>query len=251
MAARRVLTIEDDGAIRRGIVDSLSYAGFSITEASNGHDGLEQAVRGTFDLVLLDLILPGISGLDILRELRAVRPTVPVIILSARGEENDRVQGLRLGADDYVVKPFSVRELLARVEAVLRRTPERPLDVGEAVFPGGRADFARREVTLDDGTRMELSEREADLLRYLVIHANRAIAREELLANVWRISPRGAETRTIDMHVARLREKLGDDPTQPQTILTVRGKGYMFCIEKHDPRHVPPSNGKTPNAPNA
>lgn len=229
MKTRRILTIEDDGAIRRGIVDSLTFAGFEVLEASDGNDGLEMAVRADFDLLLLDLVLPGRGGLEILREVRVARPTVPVIILSARGEENDRVQGLRFGADDYVVKPFSVRELLARVDAVLRRSPERPADLPSSPFPGGCADFERREVRFQDGARVELSEREAELLRYLVIHAGRAVAREELLANVWRISPRGAETRTIDMHVARLREKLRDDPNEPRIVLTVRGKGYMFA----------------------
>ncbi|MDA1050840.1 MAG: response regulator transcription factor [Planctomycetota bacterium] len=226
---RQILTIEDDSAIRRGIVDALEFAGYRVIEAADGETGLDHAVRSSYDLLLLDLVLPQRGGLEILRELRVVRPTVPVIILSARGEENDRVRGLRMGADDYVVKPFSVKELLARVEAVLRRTPERPSDLDRATFPGGHADFARREVRYDDGGRSELSEREVELLRYLVINAGRAIDRDELLANVWRISPRGLATRTIDMHIARLREKLRDDSSQPQIVLTVRGKGYMFA----------------------
>lgn len=182
-----------------------------------------------YEMLLLDLALPGLGGLEILRELRNSRPTTPVIILSARGEENDRVEGLRLGADDYVVKPFSVRELLARVEAVLRRSPERPTDLQETPIPGGHADFARREVTFADGERAELSEREVELLRYLVQNSGRAIGRDELLSNVWGISPRGAATRTIDMHVARLRDKLRDNPLHPKILLTVRGKGYMFA----------------------
>jgi DNA-binding response OmpR family regulator len=195
------------------------------------------AVRCEYDLLLLDLVLPHRSGLEILRELRQVRPSVPVIVLSARGEEQDRVSGLRLGADDYVVKPFSVRELLARVEAVLRRSPERPSDIPRVTFAGGQADFDRREVRFDDGQRVELSEREAELLRYLFLNSGRAIAREELLANVWRISPRGAETRTIDMHIARLREKLHDDADKPQLLLTVRGKGYMFAAPQDGSPH--------------
>lgn len=227
--SRRVLTIEDDSAIRRGIVDSLTFAGYEVCESGRGDEGMQMAVQRTFDLLLLDLVLPGAGGLDILKAVRAARPTLPVIILSARGEEQDRVAGLKLGADDYVVKPFSVKELLARVEAVLRRSPERPLDADEATFKGGVADFARREVRFEDGERAELSEREIELLRYLVTNPGRAIAREELLANVWRISPQGVSTRTIDMHVARLREKLRDDPEEPFVLLTVRGKGYMFA----------------------
>jgi DNA-binding response OmpR family regulator len=173
--------------------------------------------------------LPGKGGLDILRAVRATRPGQPVIILTARGEEQDRVEGLRAGADDYVVKPFSVKELVARVEAVLRRSPSRPTtEVDEVKLPQGKANFARREVRFKDGSRCELSEREVELLRYLAANSGRAIARDELLANVWRISPDGLPTRTIDMHVARLREKLRDDPTDPAVLLTVRGKGYMF-----------------------
>jgi DNA-binding response OmpR family regulator len=235
MPPRQILTIEDDAAIRRGVVDALTFSGFSVLQASDGLEGLEMAVRCQYDLLLLDLVLPHRSGLDVLRELRAIRPAVPVIVLSARGEEQDRVMGLRLGADDYVVKPFSVKELLARVEAVLRRSAERPTDVSRLTFTGGRADFDRREVRFDDGERVELSERESELLRYLFLHSGRAIAREELLANVWRISPRGAETRTIDMHIARLREKLRDDADQPRLLLTVRGKGYMFATPFNRP----------------
>ncbi len=229
MPQQTILTIEDDAAIRRGIVDALGYAGYRVLESGDGRDGLEMAVRHDYDLLLLDLVLPGTDGLSILREVRKTRPTQPVIILSARGEEEDRVEGLKLGADDYVVKPFSVKELLARVEAVLRRSPERPTDLDKVRLPGGLADFARCEVQFEDGERIELSEREIELLRYLVKNRGRAIARDELLANVWRISPQGVSTRTIDMHVARLREKLRDDPTDPQVLLTVRGKGYMFA----------------------
>jgi DNA-binding response OmpR family regulator len=226
---KTILTIEDDPAIRRGIVDALRFVGYQVLEAGHGDLGREMAVRQTYDLLLLDLVLPGCGGVEILRAVRDCRPAQPVIILTARGEENDRVEGLRAGADDYVVKPFSVKELLARVEAVLRRSPSRPSDVEEAAIPNGTADFARREVRFDDGTRCELSEREIELLRYLVTHSGRAIARDELLANVWRITPDGLPTRTIDMHVVRLREKLRDDPAEPRVLLTVRGKGYMFA----------------------
>lgn len=232
---RRILTIEDDQAIRRGIVDSLSYVGYEVIEAADGEEGLDTAIQQSYDLLLLDLVLPRRGGLEILEQVRLARPTLPVIILSARGEEQDRVEGLKLGADDYVVKPFSVNELLARVEAVLRRCPERPLDLQQTQIPGGQADFARREIRYTDGERAELSEREAELLRYLVLHRGRAVARDELLSNVWRISPRGAATRTIDMHIARLREKLRDDPHAPKIVLTVRGKGYMFAAAEDGP----------------
>lgn len=228
MARQRILIIEDDAAIRRGIVDALEFEGYATLQAADGLKGQEMAVKCTCDLVLLDLVLPGRDGLDILREVRATRPTLPVIILTARGEESDRVAGLRLGADDYVVKPFSVKELLARVQAVLRRSPERPGDLHAIEVPGGRADLARREVVFADGARHELTEREAELLRYLACNPGRIITREEILARVWRMSPTGVETRTIDMHIVRIREKLRDDPADPKLIRTVRGKGYMF-----------------------
>jgi len=227
----RVLTVEDDPAIRRGIADALQFAGYSVMQAADGHEGLEKAMHSGYDLLLLDLIMPGPGGLDILKAVRAQRPTQPVIILTAKGEEDDRVQGLRLGADDYVVKPFSVKELLARVEAVLRRSPERPTDLAQVSFPLGTADLARQELRFNDGARCELSEREVDLIRYLATNAGRALSREELLSHVWQINPRGVTTRTIDMHVARLREKLRDDAEEPQIILTVRGKGYMWRNE--------------------
>ena len=229
MSAIRILTIEDDAAIRRGIIDALTFAGYHPLQAADGNTGLDLATTQNYELLLLDLALPGRSGMEILRELRAARPTQPVIILSAQGEEEDRVAGLRLGADDYVVKPFSVKELLARVEAVLRRSAERPRDIREIPLPGVVADLARYELRYDDGRRTELSEKEADLLRYLAANPGRAISREELLERVWQINPRGLTTRTIDMHVTRLREKLHDDSEKPQIVLTVRGKGYMFA----------------------
>jgi DNA-binding response OmpR family regulator len=229
MDTKRILVVEDDSAIRRGLLDALRFAGYETLEAANGREGKELAMRGNYDLLLLDLILPYLSGFDILRAVRAARPTLPVIILTARGEEADRVQGLREGADDYVVKPFSVRELLARVEAVLRRSPERPSELEKINLPGGVADLARCEVRFKDGDRIELSEREVELLRYLASNAGRAISRDEILMRVWRLDPKHLETRTIDMHIANLREKLRDNLDVPAVLLTVRGKGYMFA----------------------
>jgi DNA-binding response OmpR family regulator len=231
MAAQRlqILTIEDDPAIRRGIVDALKFSGFLPLEAGDGRLGLEMALECAYDLLLLDLVLPGPGGLEILRRVRAVRPTQPVIILTARGEEHDRVEGLRLGADDYVVKPFSVKELLARIDAVLRRSPERPHEVAEIRMLGAVAHLARGEVRFDDGGRVELSEKEGELLRYLAAHSGRAISRDELLLRVWQLNPRGLATRTIDMHITRLREKLRDNSADPRIVLTVRGTGYLFA----------------------
>jgi DNA-binding response OmpR family regulator len=230
MGKQIILVIEDDEAIRRGIVDALCFDGYKTLEAAEGKTGLASALQSPCDLILLDLVLPKIGGLSILEEVRKSRPALPVIILTARGEESDRIKGLKLGADDYVVKPFSVKELLARMQAVLRRTPGRPSDLSSIPFSGGRLDVDRGEVHFDDGQRGELSEREIELLRYLAVNFERAVSRDEIMERVWRINPRAIiETRTIDMHIARLREKLRDDPANPRIILTVRGKGYRFA----------------------
>ena len=229
--AKTILVVEDDPSIRRGIVDALRFSGYKPREAADGREGLRAALHDSYDLLLLDLILPGPGGLEILAALRAARPTVPVIILTAKGDESDRVSGLDTGADDYVVKPFSVRELLARIDAVLRRSPGRPLDVSSISFPGGVADLERGEIRRDDGGVRDLSEREGEVLRYLAIHRGRVISRDELLSRIWRLTPGTMETRTIDMHVARLRAKLEREPTSPQVLITVRGKGYMFRVD--------------------
>jgi len=237
MASQHILVVEDDAAIRQGIVDALDFNGYGTFEAARGDDGRDMALKVGCDLVLLDLVLPGCRGLEVLREIRKARPTLPVIILTALGDEADRIKGLDLGADDYVVKPFSVGELLARVKAVLRRSPERAGDVKEIALPGvpetpgsgGRADLQRREIIYDDGQRIDLSERECELLTYLAQNPGRAVSRDEILQRVWRLNPKGVATRTIDMHVVRLREKLRDDKADPRIIRTVRGKGYAWA----------------------
>ncbi len=229
MPRRRILCIEDDAAIRRGVVDALGFDGYDVLEAESFASGLSLALRAELDLVLLDLVLPKGSGLDLLAELRLARPTLPVIIVTAKAHEEDRVRGLTLGADDYVVKPFSLKELLARVRAVLRRSAERPLVVARARFDGGTVELADRRVRFDDGRTRELSELETELCRYLAQNAARTVTRAELLERIWRLPPNAVRTRTIDMHVARLREKLGDDGADPRVVLTVRGKGYRFA----------------------
>jgi DNA-binding response OmpR family regulator len=228
MDPKRILVVEDDAAIRRGLVDALGFAGYDTLEAGDGAAGLLAALSSDCDLLILDLVLPGRDGLAILREIRAMWSRLPVIILTARGSEDDRVRGLGLGADDYVVKPFSIKELLARIEAVLRRAPDRPRIVATLAFEGGQADLDRNEIRFDDGGRAELSDRERDLLCYLASQAGRAVSRDELLAKVWGLNPAGITTRTIDMHIARLREKLHDDPSNPRVLRTVRGQGYML-----------------------
>ncbi|MFO0878094.1 MAG: response regulator transcription factor [Gemmataceae bacterium] len=229
MKVPHIVVVEDEPAIRRGVVDLLRLSGYQIREATDGETGLAEASRASVDLVLLDLMLPRLDGMAVLRQLREVRPTVPVIILTARGGEEDRVRGLKMGADDYVVKPFSARELLARVEAVLRRSYGRTGEVQRARLGQAVIDLQRREVDWGEGNRSELSETECGILAFLIANRKRAVSREELLARVWGIEPVGVETRTIDMHIARLRTKLRDPagrPT-PEAVLTVRAHGYM------------------------
>jgi len=175
---------------------------------------------------LLDIVMPGPSGFDILAAIRRKRPGQAVIILSARGEEHDRVRGLADGADDYVVKPFSMKELLARVDAVLRRTCERAAPADHRTLAGMEIDFTSGAIGFPDGRREELSEREASLLKYLLDCNGRVVSREEILRNVWHLDPARTETRTIDMHVMHLRAKLGTG-----LLATVRGKGYQLLTE--------------------
>lgn len=241
MSLATVLVVEDDSAIRQGLRDALDFAGYSVLEAPDGRAGLETATSAQIDLVLLDVLMPGMDGFSVLTRIRESKPTLPVIMLTARGEEEDRIRGLRSGADDYVVKPFSASELIARVEAVLRRSPERPLSVPRLDIGGRTIDFERRELTRSDGTRLPIPQREAELLRYLAEHAGRAVSRDELLRSVWGLDPRGVETRTVDMAVARLREHLDDDPSSPSVVVTVRGKGYMLAASD-----VAPTPGDEP-----
>src|SRR5439155_12057125 len=167
----------------------LGASGYEVVEAGDGVRGQEEAVRLGVSLVLLDLMLPRKDGLEVLADLRRLRPTLPVIVLTARGTEDDRVRGLKMGADDYVVKPFSARELLARVEAVLRRSVDRPAEVRAARLGRAVIDFDRREVQWPDSSRVELSETEVAILRFLVAHQKRAVSREELLTRLWGIGP--------------------------------------------------------------
>ena len=230
MHAARIVVIEDEAPIRRGVADTLRGSGYDVAEAADGVQGLTEAIRSGVDLVLLDLLLPRRDGLEVLYDLRRVRPTLPVIILTARGTEDDRVRGLKNGADDYVVKPFSARELLARVEAVLRRSAGRPPDVAAARLGRAVIDLERREICWSAHERGELSETEGAILAFLVANRKRAVSRDELLSRIWGIEPQGLETRTVDMHIARLRTKLRDPSGRGKTleaIVTVRAHGYM------------------------
>lgn len=229
MALGPIIVVEDEKPIRQGIVEVLRSAGYQPVEAADGEAGLTAARRPDVRLVLLDLLLPKLDGMDVLKMLRTTHPSLPVIILTARGTEEERVAGLKAGADDYVVKPFSARELLARVEAVLRRSPERPTAVQRLRDGKLTVDLARREFQAGRGERQALSETESSILTHLAANAGRAISREELLSRVWGVGG-GVETRTIDMHVARLRAKLSAATSDDgeRYIVTVRGMGYML-----------------------
>jgi len=225
---RRILIVEDELSITEPLSEALAREGFDSEVAGTAASGLQRAREGAFDLVLLDLMLPDGSGYDVCRELRG-ESTVPIIMVTARGEETDRVVGLELGADDYVVKPFSAREVVARIRAVLRRTkaarepePEGPTELGEL-----RLDGARREAVLA-GRPLELTRKEWDLLWLLTRHAGEVVTRERLIDEVWDVNWFGS-TKTLDVHVSGLRRKLGDDPQTPRFLRTVRGVGFRFA----------------------
>lgn len=232
MPRTRIVVVEDESAIRRGVSDALRLSGYDVQEAADGAAGLTEASSAGVDLVLLDLLLPKRNGLEVLSELRKSWPNRPVIILTARGTEDDRVRGLKMGADDYVVKPFSAKELIARVEAVLRRTLKPTVEIRTVLLGRGKIDLQRREVRWSEAERSDLSETETALLSYLVCNRERAVSREELLSRVWGIGTAGLETRAVDMHIARLRAKLRDPDCEveeegKEAIVTVRAHGYM------------------------
>jgi DNA-binding response OmpR family regulator len=225
-AMETILVVEDDPAIRLGLVRNLGFEGYRVVEAATGPAGLDAVYRDRPDLVLLDVMLPGMSGLDICKEVRKHDPTVPILVVSARSQEEDRVAGLDLGADDYIPKPFRVKELLARVRAALRR---RRAMAGEAeAFRFGRCtvDFGGRRLLVDDEP-VECSTKEFELLRYLVRHRGKVVSRDQILNRVWGWDYEGT-ARTIDNFVQKLRGKIGDDPDAPRWIRTVRGVGYCF-----------------------
>jgi DNA-binding response OmpR family regulator len=235
MRQPQVLIVEDEPAIRSGLTDALVYHGFNVTGEGNGDRGLELALGGTFDLILLDIMLPGLDGFAICNEIRKVDRRQPIIMLTARTSDDDIITGLSLGADDYVAKPFSVAQLVLRIKAVLRRA-----SIG---IEAARTLELAAETCIDlenlSGTRgaetMAFTRREIDILRYLHSNADRPVSRDELLNKVWGYDRNAAiETRTVDIHIAKLRRKIESDPKNPQHLLTVRGAGYRLVPANTD-----------------
>jgi two-component system alkaline phosphatase synthesis response regulator PhoP len=223
----RILLIEDEPGLVLTVSDLLSTEGYEVESAADGEIGLSKAIDGKFDLVILDVMLPRKTGFDVCRELRQKGIDVAILMLTAKTQVVDRVVGLKLGADDYLTKPFDPAELLARVEALLRRVQkENRIPVQSFQFGDVEIDF-ERAVLLKSGQPVTLASKELQLLRYLVDNRGRVVPREELLQNVWEYSS-DVSSRTIDVHVAWLRQKLEDNPQNPKHIHTIRGKGYRF-----------------------
>jgi DNA-binding response OmpR family regulator len=223
---RKVLIVEDDQAMAVALRDGFSYEGYAVQVARDGATGLQLARERGHDLVILDVMLPRISGLDVCRQLRSAGNDTPIIMLTARGQEIDKVLGLKTGADDYVTKPFSFLELMARVEAVLRRA-SKPAEAVESVsFGDVEINFKTFEAS-KGGQTVELSPREFKMMKYFAEHRGEVVTRDQLLDHVW-----GYEglplTRTVDMHIAKLRQKIEDTPSDPRHIITVHRVGYKF-----------------------
>lgn len=223
----RILLIEDEPGLVMTLSDLLTAEGYTVETAMDGPRGLEKARSSPFDVIILDIMLPGKNGFDVCREIRQEGIDVAILMLTAKTQVMDRVVGLKLGADDYLVKPFDSAELLARIEALLRRLRRENLaPVARFSFGNIQIDFEKGEIT-KDGTPLNLAGKELQLLRYMVDHRGKVLTREELLERVWEYQP-SVTSRTVDVHIAWLRQKIEDNPQSPRYIHTVRGVGYKF-----------------------
>jgi len=228
MSVTKILIVEDEPNMVAGLRDNFEYEGFQVTTALDGVDGLERALKDSPDLVILDVMMPRLSGLDVCKQLKAKRPSIPIIMLTARGQEVDKVVGLELGADDYVTKPFSMREVVARVRALLRRN--------EQAGPQ-KSKLQRGDIMIDpmahsvmvSGRTVELSALEFRLLHYLASHPGMVFSRDQLLDSVWG-NDRTVTPRSVDVYIRRVREKIENQPQQPIYVQTVHGVGYRFAL---------------------
>ena len=232
---KTILIVEDEQNIVDILSFNLSREGYDTLEAYDGTTGLQLALEQNPDLILLDLMLPGMNGFDVCRKIREAGSAVPILMLTAREEEADKVLGLELGADDYITKPFAMRELLARVKANIRRVSMAPAQLAQGGSePGKRLDLGRVVVDLEgatvykDGRALELTQREYDLIRFLASQPGKVFSREALMEHVWNYEGYVGDVRAVDVAVRRLREKIEDDPASPKFILTKRGMGYLF-----------------------
>lgn len=222
----KILIVEDDEAIRKGLLDVLVFNGYTADGIEDGTKGCEAALDGAYDLILLDVMLPGMDGFSICREIRKKKPSQPVIMLTAKGSEDDLVTGFSAGADDYVSKPFSLKELMVRVEAVLRRSGKSA--AGEKIQYGGILFDGLNLQAICNGRTAPLTRREMDVIAYLSRHRDRIVSKTELLSDVWRYTDPHVETRTVDIHLLKLRKKIAGLTGGPGLIETVRGEGYRL-----------------------
>lgn len=221
-----LLLVEDEVVLRKGLVDLLHNAGHAVDVAGDGPEAVRKIREGTLDLVLLDVMLPGFDGIEVCRRIRPTHPDLPILMLTARGAEDDKVRGLKAGADDYVTKPFGARELLARVEALGRRVRATPAEPEALQIDGCTLDLGRLSA-IRGRQATTLTAREGAILRWLHRHRTRAVTRAELLEQVWNLRP-DTETRTVDMTIANLRSKIERDPADPKIVLCVKGVGYAW-----------------------
>lgn len=228
----QILVVEDEAAIRTGLIDVFVYHGYDVDSTGDGPEGLEKALSGTFDLILLDVMLPGMNGFEICDEIRKVDRDQPIIMLTARTSDDDIIRGLRLGADDYVPKPFSIAQLVLRVEAVLRRAKV-VVELATHIRLGDDVNIDTRNLSgLRGKEALVFTRREVDILQYLDANAERPVSRDELLTKVWGYAKNlDLETRTVDIHIAKLRRKIEKNPKDPRHLITVRGAGYRLLSE--------------------
>ncbi len=222
----RILVIEDEPSLREGLEDLFGSAGYRIETVADGLSGVRRGVDEAVDLIVLDLMLPDLDGIEVCRRIRQVRPRVPILMLTARGAQEDKVRGLRSGADDYVTKPFGIDELLARVESLARRSMPPNDDLEPVLIDACSFDFGR-SVAQRDEAAIPLTAREVSILRWLYLHRERAVSRAELLEHVWGSSG-DMQTRTVDMTIANLRQKIERNPKEPAVVVTVKGIGYAW-----------------------
>ncbi len=223
---KTILIIEDDVSILRGLKDNLEYEGYFVLTESNGIDGLNSARKKNANLILLDIMLPGINGFEICKKIKKEKPELPIIMITARGSEMDKISGLDIGADDYITKPFSIPELLARVRAILRRYNNDTKTPDQYSFDDVKLDFIKYQA-FRDNMEIQLSSKEFDILKYLIEHEGEAIHRHDLLTDVWGYEATPT-TRTVDNFILDLRKKLEKNPSTPKHFISIRGVGYKF-----------------------